>query len=315
MNAQIHRGNTSMRSHRHSKSSAGAPDGEPDTSAARDGKQTVDSRAYAFAYLIRESSQLPADFDVEQDFEYALFLPRELVPRFETPRYEPRLLLAWPDRLSLYAHPSCGLRKTTIHFADISYIEIERFLADCSLMLVTPRGVLHLPFHGRDEEYVGTFLRHIQQALLSISKRPRLLCDQRAFGPEPDFKFEQIEAIMKVDAEAVVTRFFVPPREVVKPRLFRQEFSWTFGSEIVLTRNELYLFSDDKDGYRQLYGFRASWVPLRNIVDIVFTGTPQSIAIQLLGDFSLKVPVPSDLLGEAKKFVPFVRKQIRSCHS
>jgi len=39
-------------------------------------EQTVDSRAYAFAYLIREASQVPADFNVEQDFEYALFLPR-----------------------------------------------------------------------------------------------------------------------------------------------------------------------------------------------------------------------------------------------
>ena len=290
------------------------PSNESDPSSATDGKHTVDSRAYAFAYLIREPSQLPADFTVEQGFEYALFLPRELVPRFEVPRYVPRLLLAWPDRLSLYPHPSCGMEKTTIRFAGIAYIELERFLADCSLMLVTPRKVLHLPFHGRDEEYVGTFLLHVQQRQLSIFKRPRLLCEQRAFGPELGYKFAQVEAIMKVDPEAVVTRFFVPPQEVVKPRLFRQDVSWIFGCEIVLTRNELYLFSDDKDGYRQLYGFRASWVPLRNIVNIVLSGTPQSIAIQLLGDLSLNVPVPSDLLGEAKKFISFVREQIQSWH-
>jgi hypothetical protein len=213
------------------------PSNKPDASGPSDGKQTADSRAYAFAYLIRKPSQLPADFSVEQDFEYALFLPRELVPRFEVPHYMPRLILVWPDRLSVYSHPSCGTEKTTIRFADIAYIGLERFLGDCSLMLFTPRRALHLPFHGRDEEYVGTFLRHIQQRLLSTFKRPCLLCDQRAFGPKPGFKFEQIEAMLKIDPEAVVTRFFVPPREVVKPRLFRQEFSWTFGSEIVLTRN------------------------------------------------------------------------------
>ena len=205
------------------------PSNEPDPSGASDGKHAVDSRAYAFAYLIREPSQLPADFSVEQDFEYALFLPRELVPRFEVPRYMPRLMLARPDRLSVYSHPGCGTEKTTIRFAEIAYIELERFLADCSLMLVTPRRALHLPFHGRDEEYVGTFLRHIQRRLLSIFKRPRLLCEQRAFGPELGYKFAQIEAIMKVDPEAVVTRFFVPPREVIEPRLFRKESSWTFG--------------------------------------------------------------------------------------
>src|ERR1039458_2759227 len=120
---------------------------------------------------------------------------------------------------------------------------------------------------------------------------------------------------MKVDAEAVVTRFFVPPREVVKPRLFRQEFSWTFGSEIVLTRRELHLFSDDKDGYRQLYGFRASWVPLHNIANIGLCEAPQSVEIHLLGDLSLKMPLPDDLRAEAEKFVRFVREQIRTSSS
>ena len=76
-------------------------------------KQAVDSRAYAFAYLIREPSQVPADFTVDCDFECALFLPRESVPRFEIPRYVPRLLLLWPDRLTVRSHPSCGLADTT----------------------------------------------------------------------------------------------------------------------------------------------------------------------------------------------------------
>ena len=117
---------------------------------------------------------------------------------------------------------------------------------------------------------------------------------------------------MKVDPEGVVTRFHVPPREASKPGLFRQEFSWTSGSEIVLTRNELYLFSDDKDGYRQLYGFRASWVPLCNILDIALSATSRSIAIRLQSVFSWNIPVPSDLFGEAGKFVSFFREQIRS---
>jgi hypothetical protein len=272
----------------------------------------VDSRAYAFAYLIKEPSELPADFPVDHGFEYALFLPRESVPRFETPRYVPRLLLLWPDRLSVRSHPSCGLAETTIRLADISYFELERFMANCSLTFITLAGALHLPFHGRDEEFVGTFLSHIQQRLLTIFKLPPLPGGPQAFGPEPSYKFARIEATLRVEPDGVVTRFHVPPKEVLKAGLFRQEFSWTSGSEIVLTRNELYLFSDDKDGYRQLYGFRASWAPLCNILDIALSATSRSIAIRLQSVFSWNIPVPSDLFGEAGKFVSFVREQIRS---
>jgi hypothetical protein len=168
----------------------------------------------------------------------------------------------------VYSHPSYGRAGTTIRFADISYVELERFLADCSLIFVTPGRAVHVPFHGRDRKYVGTFLDHLKQRLLSISKQPPQFSRQQEFGPDLDYKFKQIGAILQVDPEAIVARFFVPPREVTKRSLFWQEFSWTFGSEIVLTRRELHLFSDDKDGYRQLYGFRASWVPLHDIANI-----------------------------------------------
>lgn len=289
------------------------PPVEPDNSDPEHNR-AVDSRAYAFAFLIREPSQVPADFTVDWDLECALFLPRESVPRFEIPHYVPRLLLLWPDRLTVRSHPSCGLADTTICLADISYLELERFMADCSLTFFTPSVAVHLPFNGRDEKFVGTFVSEVQQRLLAISNLPSLRGKPRVFGSELGFKFAQIEATLKVDPEGVLTRFYVPPTEVVKPRLFRQELSWTYGSEIVLTEKELYLFSDDKDGYRQLYGFRASWVPLCNIRDVVFSGTRQSIVIKLRGDLSLKVAVPSDLLAEAKDCVTFLHERICSCH-
>lgn len=100
-------------------------------------EQAVDSRAYAFAYLIKEPSQLPADFPVDEDFQQALFLPQELVPRFKVPRYLPRILIQQPDRVVVYSHPKCGLAKTIIAFIDISYLELERFLTDCSLTIIT----------------------------------------------------------------------------------------------------------------------------------------------------------------------------------
>lgn len=303
-----------MRSRRHSRVAGVNPEraqsGAPDSSAANDEKPPVDSRAYAFAYLIQEPSQLPADFPVEHDFELALFLPKESVPRFEVPRYVPRLVLLFPDRLTVYSHPSSGLGKITIPFTGVSYLELERFMADCCLTFFASQATLTLPFHGRDEEYIGDFLGPVQQHLLTTFTAS-LGCNPRAFGPEPGYKFAQIEATLQVDPEKVVTRFYVPSREMKKSRLFGQESWWTFGFEIVVTRNELYVFSDEKDGYRQLYGFRAAWVPLANLVDIDLSAAQQSIAIRLRGDFSLNVPVPVEQLGEAADFVSFVRKQIR----
>lgn len=287
---------------------------EPDPPAVdHTSAQEVDSRAYAFAYLISNQSQLPADFPVDEEFEHALFLPQEMVPRFEKPRYVPRLLLEGNERVTVYSHPRCGSGNTTLRFADISHIELERFLADCSLIFFTPGRTIHLPFHGRDREYVETFLGPLKRRLLS--RRPQLnsAAQQRDFGPRLDYKFEQIEAMLKVDRESVVVRFFIPPKEVVRPRLFRNELSWKFGSEIVLTRTELYVFSDDKDGYRQLYGFRASWAPLQNVADIKWEGTLESITIRLLGDLSLRVPVPEESRSDAKQFVNFASGLISNC--
>lgn len=157
-------------------------------------QQAVDSRAYAFAYLIKEPSQLPADFPVDEDFQQALFLPQELVPRFKAPRYLPRILIQQPDRVVVYSHPKCGLAKTIIAFIDISYLELERFLTDCSLTIITAGTAEHLPFHGRDREYVETFLDRFKHCLLSGGKQAALTSKQRNFGSKPDFKFQQIEA-------------------------------------------------------------------------------------------------------------------------
>ena len=303
-----------MRPHRYNKEAASARpllermETDPDID---DGSvYEVDSRAYAFAYLITDPSQLPVDFPVDEDFEHALFLPREIVPRFETPRYIPRLLLEGRDRITVYSHPRCGPGKTRILFADLSHIELERFLTDCSLIIFTPGRIVHLPFHGRDREYVEAFLEPLKLRLLSHRPQLNSTAQPQDFGPRPDYKFEQIEAMLKVDREAVVARFVVPPRELVRSRLFRNELSWRFGSEIVLTQTELHVFSDDKDGYRQLYGFRASWAPLQNVAGIRWESTLRSVTIRLLGGLSLQVAVPEESRKEAEQFVDFASRQI-----
>ena len=268
-------------------------------------QQTVDSRAYAFAYVIRERSQLPADFPVDEDFEWALFLPQELVPRFEQPRYVPRLLLLNSDDLIVYSHPKCAPSKTRIPFIQISHIEVEKFLTSCSLIIFTPGRVVHLPFHGRDQKYVATFVQELKHRLCQGDCVRKSISRPEEFGRAYDYKFEQIEKLLDVSPAAVVARFFVPPRQLVKSRLFWDESSWSSGAEIILTASELHYFSDDKDGYRQLYGFRASWAPLQNVTGIRWAEMQQSLIVQLLGDLSLKLPVREELRGEARKFVEF----------
>jgi len=268
-------------------------------------QQTVDSRAYAFAYAIRERSQLPADFPVDEDFERALFLPQELVPRFEQPRYVPRLLLLNSEDLIVYSHPKCAPWKTRIPFIQISHIEVERFLTSCSLIIFTPGRVVHLPFHGRDQKYLATFVQELKHRWCPGDCLRKTIFRPQAFGRACDYKFEQIEKLLDISPAAVVARFFVPPKQLVKSHLFWDEFSWSSGAEIVLTASELHYFSDDKDGYRQLYGFSASWAPLQNVIGIRWDEMQQSLIVQLLGDLSLKLPVREELRGEAKKFVEF----------
>jgi hypothetical protein len=275
----------------------------------------VDSRAYAFAYLTSDPTQLPADFPVDQTFEHALFLPQEIVPRFKTPRYIPRLILEGRDNVMVYSHPRCAPTKTTIPFGDISHIEVQRFLADCSLIISTPGKVVHLPFHGRDREYVQGFLKSLKGRLLPHNPQANFISESQEFGPTPNYKFEQIEAILEVDRKSIMARFFVPPKEVIRPRLLRNEISWKFGSEIVLTRTELHVFSDDKDGYRQLYGFRASWAPLQQVVALKWEKAMQSVTIRLSGDFILRIPAPEELEGEAERFANFASHEVLDCRA
>jgi hypothetical protein len=271
----------------------------------------VDSRAYAFAYLIQEPSQLPADFPVDENFEHALFLPQELVPRFQQPRYVPRLLLLTAEDLIVYSHPKCGPSKTRLPFMAVSHIELERFLTSCSLIVFTPGRVVHLPFHGRDQEYVATFGQYLKHRLATGKAPPKTASQAQQFGARLDYKFEQIERILGLAPAAVIARFFAPPQQLVRSRLFRDEVSWSFGTELVLTATELHRFSDDKDGYRQLYGFRASWAPLRNVAGLEWDEVFQSITIRLLGGLSLQLPVLQQWRNEANRFLEFASRQLR----
>jgi hypothetical protein len=275
---------------------------------------TVNSRAYAFAYLIQDPAELPADFPVDEGFDYSLFLPQELVRRFSSPAYPPRILLLGPNHISLYFHPACGQALVTIPFHEISYIALERFLVDCSLTFFTGAQAVAAPFHGRDREHVADFLARLKLRLC-VEAPQTPIAEPQNFGSLPDHKFREIETILHVDPAVVVGRFFIPPREVVTPGLFKPKSSWTSGSEIVLTRDDLHLFSDKQHGYRQLYGFMASWAPLRNVLGIEWDDVALAITIRLSGDLSLDVPVPDDLREEAEKFVNFAVGKISTSGS
>jgi hypothetical protein len=134
------------------------------------------------------------------------------------------------------------------------------------------------------------------------------ISEPRRFGAALDFKFAQIEKILDLDPTSVIVHFFVPPKQFVKSRLLGSEACWNVGTEMVITRRELHLFSDDKDGYRQLYGFRASWVPLQNVREMEWDEVSQLIVIRLAGGLSLNVSVLQDWRTEAKNFLEFTAR-------
>jgi len=80
----------------------------------------VDSRVYAFVYLIRGSEHLPSDFPVAVDFDRAVsgvFLPQDQSGWFSKSRYPARILVLLPEVLVVATHPS----------SDESEIRIFRF--------------------------------------------------------------------------------------------------------------------------------------------------------------------------------------------
>ena len=134
----------------------------------------IDSRAYRFAFLVRDQNEIPADFEsvaAASDFEIGLFLPQDHADRFAQPRYIPQLLLLRGDEIRVQPHPAFNEKGTRAGLSDLVMIERAQFLLSAWIRLRTSRAQLSFPYPRREEAPVKTFLKRLAERMLKDSLR------------------------------------------------------------------------------------------------------------------------------------------------
>ena len=130
----------------------------------------VDSRAYRFAFLVRNYSEVPADFrphiQIADGFEIGLFLPQDHSDRFAEPKYIPHLLLLHCDELRAEPHPAYKARGARVLLSDTSAVERAQFLLSAWIRISSAGGELKFPYPRREEVPVKTFLRLLAEKML-----------------------------------------------------------------------------------------------------------------------------------------------------
>lgn len=129
----------------------------------------VDSSAYRFAFLIRDRTEIPADFEIiaaPNDFEIGLFLPQDHSDRFSEPKYVPHLLLLSGDKLQIHPHPAYRERNARISVSDVSVVERAQFLLSAWIRLTTTKDGFRFPYPRREEAPVKAFLKLLAERIL-----------------------------------------------------------------------------------------------------------------------------------------------------
>jgi hypothetical protein len=129
----------------------------------------IDSRQYAFSYLIRSPEQIPADFPLPEFARYqiALFLPRDDPDWFGRRAYPPRILLLDRDTIVVLTHPCYDQPPVRLALADIEFYEIGQLLLIGWMRFVTARSELRLPFNTRSAPSMNEFLDALAQRYLT----------------------------------------------------------------------------------------------------------------------------------------------------
>jgi len=273
---------------------------------------SVDSRAYSFAYIIREREGLPADFEdqIAQQFDQGIFLPRELAGRFDIPRFPPRVVLLDATSITIHWHPSQDTAPVCILFEEIVYVEIQSFLLDCMLRIVTKEFTCDIPFAARDSKRVDELLSWIREGL--CQRLPAFGSHEYEDSRDPrlNAKFNGAEKVIIYPGERIIARLYSAPYCQEKNWFFYSSQSWTPGNDLLSTNLRLIWITEEQHGFRQEYGYRIFYTPLTNARRIrLDSGKRPSVEVLLCGNRSWQVPVAVEE-KVAERFVSTVSRQL-----
>lgn len=129
----------------------------------------VDSRGYAFAYVLWSRSDFPEDFlvpEVTDDFSLGLFLPMDRPSPDSLRQTPPRILLLHGDRLTLAFHPSESVRHAAIPLNLVVMLEFGRLFLKSWVKIIASNGTWFLPYHTRDHEDAEPFFAQLRSVSL-----------------------------------------------------------------------------------------------------------------------------------------------------
>jgi hypothetical protein len=257
----------------------------------------VDSTRYVFAYLIRTSEDLPADFpipDSANGFEIGLFLPRDDPDWFGRSTDPPRILLVHDGNLLVLTHPAYSSEPQSMSIADLAFVETGHILLIGWLRFVQAGVEIHLPFNTRSQRPVEEFLDFVMNIYLGAGAETG---DGQVaeFGGPLDIKFRnQLSAALRKQ-ERLRARWFNPPSETVRrwsPIRLRSDLP---GDLIAITNTRVLWIRDRREGAYERYGAVTSTVPLRCVrrVRCRDLGTARHLEIALTSGLSWLVPLSS----------------------
>lgn len=264
-------------------------------------ERDVDSRAYAYAYLLRTTGDLPADFPVDREFTLGLFLPQEQAGRFGRPRYPARILLLERNELWLYVHPSLGEAEIAAPLSGVLVMETEKFLLDCNVKFVLWDREYDVPYSARDEDRVSEFIFVVKQRILKPATLT-VFVDAAKFGDSLTLAFANFERQELLVGEVVIAGLFIAPKKQLVKGLFRDTATWQPAEYIALTNRRLLWMTDRFEGFRHEYGVHCRYCGIRRVRELALRDTELVVGI---GTQSWKIEVGSAYREPAEQFAKF----------
>ncbi len=275
----------------------------------------VDSRAYAFAYVIRSPQDIPADFAgvVAPRFSIGLFLPQELAGRFHTARYAARVLLFVEDEVMLYTHPSANAGVVVIPMARVLAMETERFLLDCRARFVLADAEYEIPYSARDDKFASEFLDRPRQRFLG--RQPAAITHRAAHLGDPlDLAFRNFSRREQMPDELPWARLFIASQRQTGTRWLGARVSWTPSDYVAVTNYRLLWMTNRRGKSRQQFGVRCCSCALAKVTGARMEGGAE-LNISIEDKLTWRIQVPAARVTAAAAFAEQATRLLARVHT
>jgi hypothetical protein len=263
----------------------------------------VDSRQYAYPYLIASAADFPADFEIAfaPGFRSAIFLPRSDPDWLGRRAYPPRTLIHRQGTIELVTHPSKMEPARRLALDQIDYYELGQALLIGWLQFVAGDAPLRVPYNTRGYRVIDAFLGSFQQEFFP-DDRPAA---PGKFGPEIELKLKNCLEATLLSGERVLASWSSPSSVTWSRRVFRIRKS-IGGHLVALTNRRLLWITDQwKDG-REPYGWIARSAPIDRVSALHFEEQAAMLVCRLRSGVTWSIPVSAEQRGSAESFARFM---------